>query len=79
MAALKIPIAEINAIGQYEAAFQVVWLDGLWPQAPKDLSAFTAKSNLIDNWVIPNALHLNGIFVTPEEYKQKMLLFFNDL
>lgn len=128
----------INALNQDEAAFQVVWLDGLWPQAPKDLDAFrpaiwmysnldsvtqiifknpapkleplldiliknkttrimvvaagaddiesntghklaTAKSNLIDNWVVPNALHLNGIFITPEEYKQKMLHFFNDL
>ena len=39
----------------------------------------TAKSNAIDNWVIPGALHLNGITIVPNEYKQKLLDFFKAL
>lgn len=128
----------INAVAQDSIAFPVVWLDGLSPQAPKDVDMFRielwlfsnldsvtqiifkntapkleslldiltrnktskimvvaagaedeetstgrklaiAKSNLIDNWIIPNALHLNGISVAQDEYKQKLLNFFEAL
>ena len=128
----------INTVAKNNDAFSAVWLDGLTPQAPKDLDEFRleiwlysnleivtqilfknpapkweplldiltenkitkimvvaagaedketstgrklaiAKSNLIDNWIIPSAHHLNGFSVAPNEYKQKLLDFFNIL
>lgn len=130
--------ALINTFAQDPSAFQAAWLDGLWPQAAKDLDVFclemllysnletvtqiifknpapnvkslldiltenktakimvvaagaedmesstgrklaTAKSNMVDNWVIPNAKHLNGISIASDEYKQKLLDFFKAL
>lgn len=130
--------ALINAISQNSTAFQYAWLDGLWPQAPKDVDVFhhevwmytnfdwvtqiifkdpalkvrslfdiltenkttkimvvaagaeggetsagrklaTVKNDLVNNWIIPGALHLNGISVAPDEYKQKLLTFFKTI
>ena len=130
--------ALINAVGQDGTAFQVAWIEGLWPQAPKDLDVFrpemlmylnldavtqlifkdpapklkplfdiladnkttkimvvaagaedvepsvtrklaSANSKLTNTWIIPKAFHINGISVVPDEYKQKLLRFFEDI
>jgi len=130
--------ALINAVGHDGAAFQVAWIEGLWPQAPKDVDVFrplmlmysnldaitqiifknpapklkplfdiltynkttkimvvaagaedmessvvrkiaSANSMLISTWIISNALHINGISIVPDEYKQKLLDFFEIL
>lgn len=128
----------INAFSQDKSAFQAVWLDGLWPQAVKDLDVFcpevlmysnldmvtqiivtnpppkveplldilsqndgtkimvvaagaedmetstgrklaSAKSNTVDNWIIPKSLHLTGIYDASDEYQKKLLRFFKAL
>lgn len=130
--------AVINAVSQDYTAFQFTWLDGLWPQAPKDVDVFhhevwmytnfdwviqiifkdpalkvrslldiltenkttkimvvaagaedgetsagrklaTVENKLVDNWMIPKAVHLNGISIAPDEYQKKLLAFFEPL